>query len=138
MIKHQHCSLDLTQLLQPLFYRIPELPLGELLLGIQTRMRQTVFPVGFFIRKREQRPIAPAALPFILGNIDDDAIEIGAEQRLAAKSAHGTVEAKKYFLRKVFYIACPGKARQRAKDHCLVFANNLLEAGIGGVQVESD
>ena len=140
MIEHQYGPLDRAELLQLLFYRIPELLFGKLLLRVRAGVWQAIFPVRFFIRKGNQGPIvAAAALPFILGHVGDDAIEVGAEQGFAAEGAKRPVEAEKDLLGKIVdMFAAAGEANEGAEDHGLMVSDDLLEAGVAGLQGESD
>jgi hypothetical protein len=140
MIEHQYGPLDRAELLQLLFYRIPELLLGKLLLRVWAGVWQAIFPVRVLIRKGNQRPVVAAtALPFVLGHVGDDAIQVGAEQGFAAKGTQRPVEAQKDLLGKIVdMFAAAGQANKGAEDHGLMVSDNLLEAGVAGLQEGSD
>ena len=140
MVEHQDGPLHGTELLQLALYRIPELPFGKLLLRVETRVLQAAFPIALLFGKRHQgKVVAAAALPFVLGYVGDDAIEVGAEQSFAAKRGKCAVEAEKDLLGKIVdMFAAAGKANEGAKDHGLMVADDLLEAGVDGMQEESD
>src|SRR5690348_17194430 len=110
-----------------------ELAFFHLLLGVAARMRQPIFPCTFVFRYRDQWTIAaPASLPFILSDIDRDAIEIGCYQSFAAEIWQRAIESQKYLLCQIvdmFAAAC--QAKQGAKDHGLMVLHNLLEAKVG-------
>ena len=99
-------------------------------------MLEAIFPcpTGFGLasrfRQRDIQAIFAAALPFILRHVDGDAIEIGAHERLAAKAGQRAEEAKKDILREVVdVVGATGEACEGAKDHLLMIADDLLEAG---------
>jgi hypothetical protein len=120
--------------LQLALYRIPELPFGELLLGVETGVLQAAFPIALLFGKRHQgKVVAAAALPFVLGYVGDDAIEIGAEQSFAAKRGQCAVEAEKDLLGKIVdMFAAAGETHEGAEDHGLMVTDDLLEVGVGG------
>ena len=139
MVEHQNGPLNRAKLLQLLLYRIPELPFGKLLLRVGAGMLQAAFPVALLFRKGDQGTvITAAALPFVLCDVGDDAIEIGAEQGLAAKCWKRPVKPKKYLLGKIVdMFAAAGQANEGAEDHGLMVPDDLLETEVGG-QGESD
>ena len=140
MVEHEDGPLHRAELLQLLFYRIPELALGKLLLGVQAGVGQTIFPVSLLTRKGNQGTVVtPAALPLILGHVGDDAVEVGAEQGIATEGAQSPVEAEKNLLGKIVHVlAAAGKANKGSEDHRLMVSDNLFEAEVDGVQGESD
>jgi hypothetical protein len=134
MVEHQNGPLHGAELLQLALYRIPELSFGELFLGIETGVWEAAFPVALLFSKRHQgKVIAAAALPFVLGYVGDDAIEIGAEQSFAAKRGKRPVEAEKDLLGEIVdMFPAAGEAHEGAEDHGLMVSDDLLEAEVGG------
>jgi hypothetical protein len=139
MIEHKNGPLNPAELLQLLVYRIPKLPFGKLLLRVGSRMGEAIFPVCLFLGKGDQGPVVPApALPFILGHVGHDAIQVSAQQGIAAEGGQSPIEAEKNLLREVVdMFAATGEANEGAEDHVLMVSDNLLEAGFNG-QGESD
>ena len=135
MIEDEDGAFDDAELLQLVFNGLLKLPLSELLLGIRRLVGETFFQTGFvaFIRSGDgdKRAFnASSPLPFILGDVDGDPIQIRREHRLAAKGRERSVEAEEDLLRKVFDVfAAAGKAGERAEDHRLMILHNLLEGG---------
>ena len=73
--------------------------------------------------------IAATALPFILGDIDGDAVEVGGEMGVAAEFGEGAVEAEKDFLGEVFELGSgAGEAVEGAEDEGLVLADEGFKA----------
>ncbi len=97
-------------------------------------MLQAAFPVALLFRKGHQgKVVAAAALPFVLGDVGDDAIEVGAEQGFAAKRGKRAVEAEKDLLGKIVdMFPAAGEANEGAEDHGLMVLDDLLEAEVGG------
>jgi hypothetical protein len=126
--------------LQLLLYRISELPLGELLLRIRAGVGHAIFPVGLLFGEGNQGAVvAAAALPFILGHVGDDAIEVRAEQSVTAEAAEGPVQAEKDLLGEIVdMFPAAGQTNEGTEDHGLMVSDDLLEAGVGCLQEESD
>ena len=134
MVEHQNGALHWAELLQLALYRIPELPFGKLLLSVEAGVPEAALPIALLFSKRHQGKVfAAAALPFVLGYVGDDAIEVGAEQSFAAKRGKCPVEAEKDLLGKVVdMFPAAGEAHEGAEDHGLVVSDDLLEAEVGG------
>jgi hypothetical protein len=132
MVEHQYGPLHRAELLQLAFYRIPELPFGKLLLSVEAGMLEAAFPVALFFREGDQGTVVTAAaLPFILGYIGDDAIEVGAEQSFAPKRGKRPVEAEKDFLGEIVdMFTAAREAHEGAEDHGLMVLDDLLEAEV--------
>jgi hypothetical protein len=134
MVEHQNGPLHRAQLLQLALYRISELPFRKLLLSVEAGVLQAAFPIALVFRKRHQgKVIAATALPFVLGYVGDNAVEVGAEQSFAAKRGECPVEAEKDLLGKVVNVfPAAGEAHESAEDHGLMVSDDLLEAEVGG------
>ena len=69
-----------------------------------------------------------ASLPFVLGDVDDDAVEVGGDGGVAAEVGEGAVEAEEGFLGEVFDVgAGAGHARERAEDEPLVLVDECFK-----------
>jgi len=80
-----------------------------------------------------------APLPLVLGDVDRDAVEVGADERFAAKAGQRAEEPEKDILGEIVERgimgaagAPPGEAQQGAEDHLLVIADDLLETWLNG------
>ena len=74
---------------------------------------------------------ALTALPLVLRNVDCDAVEVGADERFAAKAGQGAIETEEDVLGEVVdVIGVAGETREGAEDHLLMIADDLLEAGL--------
>lgn len=133
MIKNQHSTLHLAQLVQLIFNAQPEFILGKLLLRVRAGMLQPVLPTRDLVRDRHCRLcVSLPSLPLILRNVYGNAIKISREQRLAAKAGQRTIQPQKDLLRQIFNVLpAAGQTHQRAEDHRLVVADNLLEVEVG-------
>jgi hypothetical protein len=134
MVEHQNGPLHRAELLQLALYRIPELPFSKLLLSVETGMLKAAFPIALVFSKRHQgKVITAAALPFVLGYVGDNAIEVGAEQSFTTKRGECPVEAEKDLLSKIVdMFPAPGETHEGAEDHGLMVSDDLLEAEVGG------
>jgi hypothetical protein len=133
MIKDKDGPLHLAQALELLFDRLLKLALLYLLLSVAVGVRKTVLPAGGLVRQRDVCvAVAAAALPLVLRHINGDAVEIGGDQRIAAKARQRAVEAEKDILGKIIKVfAAPRKAQKGAEDHLLMVLDHLLEGEIG-------
>lgn len=140
MIEHQDGAFDGVEQLELVIHKLLKLTLGEVLLGVGRWVREAVFPAGVVIGVRcgdgnERAVDTAAALPFVLGNVDGDAVEISREHGVAAEGRESAVEAEEDFLGEIFdMLAAAGETREGTEDHCLVVAHDLLE-GDAGLQV---
>src|SRR5258707_12649813 len=92
MIKDEDSSLDLAKLLELLFDGLLKLVLFELLLGVAVRVGEAVFPAGGVVGEGDVGAVVAApALPFVLGDVDGDALEVGGDKGVAAKAGGGTI-----------------------------------------------
>jgi len=133
MIEDEDGSLDLAEPLELLFDCLLELALLDLLLGVAVGVGETVFPAGGFVGEGDVGvAVAAAALPLILGDVDGDAVEIGGDERVAAKAGQSAVEAEEDVLGEIVEVlAAAGEAQEGAEDHVLMVAYHLLEGEIG-------
>lgn len=133
-----------------------ELGVGEQLLGgagvgAERVPGKVLEPLAGGVIVRSQRcggdelTLAAAALPLILSDVDDDAIEVGGQGGVAPEVREGAVEAQEDLLREVFDVrAGAGHAREGAEDHGLVLTNQGLkllrrcEIGAHGRQQERE
>ncbi len=73
--------------------------------------------------------VAAAAFPFVLADVDGDAVEIGGELGIAAKFGECAVEAEEDLLGKVFDVGSgAGEAVEGAEDEGPVLADEGFEA----------
>ena len=133
MIKDEDGSLDVAETLKVLFDRLLELALLQLLLGIAIRVGETIFPGGDIIGEGDMDiSIATAALPLVLGDIDGDAVEVGGDEGIPAKTGQRAVETEEDVLGQIVEVlAAAGEALEGAEDHVLMVAYYLLEGEIG-------
>ena len=117
---------------------LESLTLRELLLGVGSvgwegfDERGEVF-VGIAGGGEGVGAVAAAVLPLVLGYVEDDAVQVGGELGVAVEVREAAVEAKEDLLGKVFdAVGGAGEALQRAEDHPLVLAHDLLERRVGG------
>ena len=76
-----------------------------------------------------------AALPLVLGEVEDDPVEVSGQGRVAAEVREGAVEAEEGFLGEVFDLrAGAGEAGERAEDHGLMLSHEGFE-GFRGCEV---
>ena len=115
-----------------------ELGVGEELLGVagvigEVAAGEVFEPGGFgFVVEGgfggDVLSFLAAALPLVLCDVDDDAVEVGGDGGVAAEVREGAVEAEKDFLGEVFDLrAGAGHAGERAEDHALVLAHEGFE-----------
>ncbi len=107
------------------------LALFQLLVSTRCRMRQPVFPCSLLIGEGSDCLLATAALPLILRDVHNDAVQISGHQGLSVKAGQRAIEPKEDLLRKVVYMLL--RARQphkRAEDTLLVIAHDRLEIGV--------
>jgi len=99
-------------------------------------MLQSIFPfrLAIIVRgdgggNRHQRPLhAAPALPFVLRDVHDDAVEVCGQQGFSAKCRQRPVEPEKDLLRQVLNVfAAAIEPQEGAKDHLLMVADDLLE-----------
>jgi hypothetical protein len=76
--------------------------------------------------------VATTTLPFVLRDVDGDAVEIGGDEGFAAKAWQGAVETEEDVLGEVVdVLAIAGEAQEGAEDHGLMVAYQLLEGEVG-------
>jgi len=139
MIKHQDGPFRFRKLQKLVIHGLPELFLRQRGLGIRHGIGKVLDPLGILIlfavkdRRGDILAFLAPPLPLILGNVYDDAVEIGGNLRIAAKVLQATVEPEKDLLRQVLHIAAAGKAQQGTEDAILLRPDDLFEFG-GGLQ----
>lgn len=137
MIEDEDGSFDGAELLEPVFNGLAELAFRELLFCVGRRVGETILPIEGIVFAGsgdgdERTFVAAAAFPFILSDVDDDAVEVGAKERFATEGGEGAVEAEEDILGEVFQVfTTAGKAHESAEDHGLMVADDLLEIGVG-------
>jgi hypothetical protein len=133
MIEDEDGSLNLAETLKLLFDGLLKLALLDLLLGVAVGVGETLFPCGGVVGEGDVGvSVAAAAFPFVLSDVDCDAIEVGSDEGFAAKAGKGAVEAEEDVLGEVVEVlVAAGQAQERAEDHCLVVLHHLLEGEIG-------
>ncbi len=73
---------------------------------------------------------ALAALPFVLRHIDDDAMEIRGEERVASKRGKRAIESQEDILGEIIdMFAGSGESDEHTEDHLLVFCHDAFELG---------
>jgi len=92
--------------------------------------------VGVFGGAETVGAILAAALPLILGDINDDAVEVGGELGVALKVDEPAVEAEEDLLGQILEAGVAmrtgaGEAQERPEDEGLVLADDVLEVGRG-------
>jgi hypothetical protein len=126
------------------FHALLELALFERLESVGAGIFEAFLPgpggtlaVAVFFRERDVLAVdALAAFPFVLRDVDGDAVEIGADQGFAAKAGQGAVEAEKDVLGEIVeVVGVTGQAREGAEDHLPMIADDLLEAGLVGQEL---
>lgn len=82
---------------------------------------------------------AAAPLPFVLGDVDGDAVKVGGDLRVAAEVGECAKEPKEDGLGKIFKLGLlhtrASQPSEGAEDHLLMVLDDLLEAewcGQGG------
>jgi hypothetical protein len=81
----------------------------------------------------DELTFSAAALPLVLRDVDDDAVEVGGEGGVATEVGEGAVEAEEDLLGEVFDVgAGGGHAREGAEDHGLMLADEGFEGGWRG------
>ncbi len=110
---------------------------GELLLGVRVvggegfDEGRGIF-VGIISGGEGAIAVAAAALPLVLGYVEDDAIEIGGEFGVSLKVGQAAVEAEEDLLGEIFdAVGGAGEALKGAEDHGLVLADDLFEQIVG-------
>ncbi len=133
MIEHEDGAFDGAELLEAVFDGLSELAFGELLFGVGRWVGEAILPVEGVVfigggDGDERTVVATPAFPFVLGDIDDDAVEEGGEQGFPAECGQGAVEAEEDILGEVFEVfAATREAQEGAKHHGLMVADELLE-----------
>src|SRR5271167_163633 len=95
MVEDDDGSLNLAEALELHFDGLLEFAFLYLLLGVAVRVCEAFFPCGGFVREGDVGAVvAAAALPFILSDVDRDAVEIGGDEGFATKAGQGAVEAE--------------------------------------------
>ena len=133
MIEDEDGSLNLAEALKLFFDGLLELALFDLLLGVAVGVGETVFPGGGVVGEGDVGvPVAATTFPFVLGDVDGNAIKVRGNQGLAAKTGKGAVEAEKNILSEVVEVlVAAGEAQKSAEDHRLMVVHHLLEGEIG-------
>ena len=139
MVEDEDGALDGAEGLEVEFDEGGELVVFELVFGAGAGVFEEVFPgagvggVGGVGEGGVAAVFAAAALPLVLGDVDGDAVEVGADEGLSAEGGEGAVEAEKDVLGEVVeVVVAAGEACERAEDHGLVFLDDVLEGGLGG------
>ena len=133
MIKDEDGSLDVAEALELLFDGLLELAFFYLLLGVAVGVGEAVFPAGGVVGEGDVgMVVAAAALPFVLRDVDGDAVEVGGDEGFAAEAGEGAVEAEEDVLGEIVEVlAAAGETQEGAEDHVLMVAYHLLEGEIG-------
>lgn len=137
MIKDKDRALTQAELPEMVVNEAGELFGFKLVDGAAFWMLEPLFP-GWFVAEARGGEGDVAAifalqpLPFVLGDIHDDAVKIGADQSLATKVGESAVEPQEDLLGEIFKrVAAAHQASECAEDHRLVFVDDLLEGGFG-------
>jgi hypothetical protein len=113
------------------------LTVGELLLGVGGWGGEGFDEVGDFLVGIEGGgegvgAVAAAALPLVLGYVEEDAVEVSGEFGVALEVRKTAVEAQEDLLGEVLdAVRGAGEALEGAEDHLLVLADDLLERELG-------
>ena len=113
--------------LEVLVDELGELVLLELLDGVCGGMLEAIFPVGVVGEGDLAAVFATASLPFVLGYVEGDAIEVSGDFTVAAEVGESAVEAEKDVLGEVFEVFGTDEASEGAEDHRLMVLDDLLE-----------
>jgi len=138
VVEDEDGALDFGEVKESGVDGVDELGVGEELLGVagvvgQVVAREVFEPGGFGIVVEgglggDVFALFAAALPLVLGDVDDDAVEVGGDGGVAAEVRKGAVEAEEDFLGEVFDLrAGAGHACERAENHALVLAHEGFE-----------
>ena len=141
VIEDEDGPLDGAEMVKLLFDEQLQLALLKILVRVEPGMREPVFPgrAGFFFAAEGGGEgngaaiDALAALPFVLGDVEGDAVEVGGDERFSSEGGQRAEQAQEDVLGLVFEIVrASGEASEGAKDHLLMVVDDLLELGVGG------
>jgi hypothetical protein len=124
-------------LLKVMLDKLRKLGLFKLRKGVGGRMFEAPFPVGVLVREGSlSMVLAPASLPFVLCDVECDAVKVGGDLGVAAKVRQGAKQTEEVGLGEVFEVrlvdAGAGKASEGTEDHLLVVGDDLLEVELSG------
>ena len=133
MIKDEDGAFDVAEALELFLDGLLKLALLDLLLGVAVRVGETVFPPGDVVGERDVGvAITTPALPLVLGDIDGDAVEVGGDEGIPAKTGQRAVETEEDVLGQIVEVlAAAREAQEGPEDHLLMVAYHLLEGEIG-------
>ena len=134
MKEDQRGALAIGEAAEGVLHRVPGVLLLQRVVDRRPGVGQSFLPArARFAQGDGSMARLTTTVSFILRDVDDDAIEICRQLRLTAKMRERTKEPQEDFLRRIFDVTTAEQAREHAKHHGLMVANELFEVVVGHV-----